>query len=123
MERGTFGGIPYHDFHVEQRLTRFIEDEPVPADATVVDRTWRYVNKSGGPDRRFNNNAQLPVVQYGVLVLTSSRGLNVHLNTSNGQDVLVQRKDEGESHRKGIPPCGRGFSRHKDLPRKYWGPP
>jgi hypothetical protein len=29
--------------------------------------------------------------------------------------VLVQRKDEGESHRRGIPPCGRGFSRHEDL--------
>src|SRR5438067_11517575 len=29
--------------------------------------------------------------------------------------VLVQRKDEGESHRRGIPPFGRGFSRHEDL--------
>jgi hypothetical protein len=89
LERGTYGGIAYQDFRVEQCLTRFIEDEQVPADATVVDRTWRYVNKSGGPDRRFNNNVQLPVAQYGVLVLTSSRGLNIHLNTSNAQECLA----------------------------------
>ena len=88
-ERGTYGAISYDDFRVEQTFTTFIEDGPVPADATVVDRTWRYVNKSGGPDRRFNNNAQLPVVRYGVLVLTSSRGLNIHLNTSNAQSSLA----------------------------------
>ena len=89
LERGTYGGIPYHDFRVEQSQTRFIEDGPVPADATVVDRTWRYVNKSGGPDRRFNNNVQLPVAQYGVLVLASSHGLNIHLHTSSAQESLA----------------------------------
>ncbi len=70
---------------IEQRLTTFIENEAVPSDANVVGSTWHYVNKSGGPDRRFNNNAQLPVVQYGVLMLKSSRGLNIHLHTSNAQ--------------------------------------
>jgi hypothetical protein len=89
LERGTYGGIAYDDLRVEHRVSRFIEDENVPADATVVDRTWRYVNKSGGPDRRFNNNVQLPVVQYGALILMSSRGLNIHLNTSNAQESLA----------------------------------
>jgi hypothetical protein len=89
LEHGTYGGIAYDDFRVEQQLTRFIEDEQVPTDATVVDQTWRYVNKGGGPDRRFNNNVQLPVVQYGALLLTSSRGLNIHLNTSNAQESLA----------------------------------
>jgi hypothetical protein len=80
---GSFGAVAYRDLSVQSAVTRFIEDEAVPADATVVDRTWRYVNKSGGPDRRFNNNVQLPVVNYGVLRFASSKGLNVHLNTSN----------------------------------------
>ena len=84
-EGGTFGAISYSDLRIEQSLTRFIEDGPLTADGTVVDRTWRYVNKNGGPDRRFNNNVQLPVMQYGLLVLTSSRGLNVYLHTSNPQ--------------------------------------
>jgi|SRR5579871_704125 len=84
-ERGSYGAIGYDDFTIEQGFTRFIEEEQVPADATVVDRTWRYVNRNGGPDRRFNNNRELPVAQYGVLVLSSSRGLNIHLNTSSAQ--------------------------------------
>ena len=33
--------------------------------------------------------------------------------------VLVQRKDEGESRRRGIPPFGRGFLRHEDLSVRY----
>jgi hypothetical protein len=85
LQSGTFGAVRYSDFNVDQQFTRFVEDEHVMAEATVVGRTWRYVNKDGGPDRRFNNNTQLPVMQYGVLVLTSSRGLNIHLNTSSAQ--------------------------------------
>ncbi len=83
LEHGSFGGISYSDMKIEQSATRFIEDGYVPRDANIIDHTWRYVNKRGGPDRRFTNNAQLPVVQYGVVVLTSSRGLNIHLNTSS----------------------------------------
>jgi hypothetical protein len=86
---GSFGAVPYRDFSVQNAVTRFIEDEGVPGDATVIDRTWRYVNKSGGPDRRFNNNVQLPVLQYGVLWFSSSKGLNIHLNTSNVQVSLA----------------------------------
>ena len=33
--------------------SRFIETAAVPNDAKIVDHTWRYVNKSGVPDRRF----------------------------------------------------------------------
>lgn len=82
-ERGMFGAIGYDDLHVEQRPTRFIEEESVPSDAKQVDQTWRYVRKDGGPDRRFNNNFRIPVMQYGAVILTSSKGLNVLLNTSN----------------------------------------
>jgi hypothetical protein len=44
------------------RLDR--EDEGVPSDSQVVGYTWRFVNKKGGPDRRFNNNRQIPEVLY-----------------------------------------------------------
>ena len=40
----------YSDFRLAQGFTRFIESDGVPAEATVVDHTWRYVNKNGGPD-------------------------------------------------------------------------
>ena len=35
-------------------------------------QTWRFVNKNGGPDRRFNNNIQLPIVLYGQLMVQSN---------------------------------------------------
>src|SRR5262249_54596000 len=47
-----------------------------PSDAEIVGTTWRYVNKSGGPDRRFNGNSQLPICRYGELDFTSASGLN-----------------------------------------------
>lgn len=83
FQANTFANIPYDTFTVRQGTTRFIEDESVPGDALVVGQTWRYVNKSGGPDRRFKDNRQLPIAQYGVLELASSGGLNIHLNTSS----------------------------------------
>lgn len=82
-DHGTFGAVPYDDFSVEQGSTRFIEDGYVPSDATVVGQTWRYVRRDGGPDRRFNNNRQLPIAQYGTLALRSSKGLNIHLQVSS----------------------------------------
>jgi hypothetical protein len=45
-------------------------------DSTQVGTTWRYVAKNGGPDRRFNNNRQLPKMLYGELRLSSGSGLN-----------------------------------------------
>jgi hypothetical protein len=82
-DHGTFGAVSYDDFRVEQGSTRFIEDGYLPSDAVVVGKTWRYVRRDGGPDRRFNNNKQLPIAQYGTLALRTSRGLNIHLQVSS----------------------------------------
>jgi hypothetical protein len=70
------GAVPYEQLEADGKDTRYIEEEGVPRNATQVGTTWKYVNKSGGPDRRFNNNPQLPVMLYGLLALTSKSGLN-----------------------------------------------
>jgi Protein of unknown function (DUF4236) len=88
-QANTFAAIPYASLRVTQAQTRFIEDESVPGDATVVDTTWRYVNKSGGPDRRFKDNRQLPIVLYGKIELTTPSGLNIHLQTSSADKALA----------------------------------
>lgn len=64
------------------RASRFIEDGFVPSDARVVDHTWKYVNRSGGPDRRFKNNRQLPVCLYDELTFSSASGLNEVIQVS-----------------------------------------
>ena len=31
----------------------------------MIGKTWRYVNKKGGPDLRFKDNPQIPLYRYG----------------------------------------------------------
>jgi hypothetical protein len=76
------GAIAYEGLGCESNDSRFIEDGAPPSDAKVVGHTWRYVNKSGGPDRRFNNNRQLAICEYDELTLRSGSGLNEILQLS-----------------------------------------
>ncbi len=68
-QRGTFASIEYKDLTFEAGSTRFIEDQVQTPDSRQVGSTWRYVRKDGGPDRRFNNNRQLPIMLYGVVTV------------------------------------------------------
>ncbi len=74
-ESGKVGAVGYGHLALTVMPTRFIE-ETAPADARIVDRTWRYVNKKGGPDRRFSNNRELPICLYDEVHFTSPTGLN-----------------------------------------------
>lgn len=76
------GAIDYENLHIQIEPTRFIEEEKVPRDSEIVDTTWRYVNKSGGPDKRFNDNKQIPIVLYEDLFFTSDTGLNELIEVS-----------------------------------------
>jgi hypothetical protein len=40
------------------------------------------VNKGGGPDRRYKNNPQLPIMRYGEFTLTAQPGFNFIWQTS-----------------------------------------
>jgi hypothetical protein len=71
------GAVEYSDLNLVVFDQKYIEHESVPPDARVIDRTWQYVNKKGGPDRRFKNNRELPVCLYHKLILSSSRGLDL----------------------------------------------
>ena len=77
------GAVNYTDLRVELKQARFVENGNVPSDTQIIDRTWQYVNKSGGPDRRFSTNRQLPVVLYAEIALRSDAGLNVLLQASD----------------------------------------
>ena len=76
------GILPYNKLHVESGNVSFREGDSVPNDGHVLSHTWLYVNKNGDPDKRFNNNRQLPIMDYGVLRLTSETGLNELFHTS-----------------------------------------
>lgn len=76
------GAIPYVDLRFDGSSKRFIEDGGVPSDAKVVGSTWRFVNKNGGPDKRFKDNKQLPIALYEELRFHSASGLNEVIQVS-----------------------------------------
>lgn len=91
--RGTqVASVSYVDVTVRVSTVRFVEEDGVPADAKVVGHTWKYVNKSGTPDRRFKDNRQLPICLYGTVEMTSSNGINLEMHISN----LKNTRDFGE---------------------------
>jgi hypothetical protein len=77
------GAISYSRLKCEVGAVAFTEEQGIPSDGQVLRHTWRYVNKKGGPDRRFSNNQELPVMRYGGIALTSDTGLNELFHTSN----------------------------------------
>lgn len=81
FDAGRVGAVGYNELSVTVSETRFVE-RSAPSDARVVDHTWRYVNKKGGPDRRFANNQQLPICLYDEIHFGSSSGLNEIIQVS-----------------------------------------
>jgi hypothetical protein len=86
-DRRQYADIPYTHCRIIGTATRFIETGHVPPDAERVGTTWKYVNKGGGPDRRYKTNPQLPIMQYGELTLTAQPGFHFVWQTSKAAAV------------------------------------
>lgn len=82
FHRRKVGAVPYSELTIKVEPGRFVEEERPPKDAEIVDRTWQYVNKDGGPDRRFTSNPELPVVLYDDIRFRSASGLNEYIQIS-----------------------------------------
>lgn len=78
------GGINYAKLEIgtESEVTQARGIAAVARDAKVVGRTHRFVNNDGTPDRRFNNNTEIPLIEYGVVNLRGA-GLDVSLYVTN----------------------------------------
>ena len=73
--RNGVGAVAYKDLRIELKEQKFVEQGSVPVDAKIVGSTWRYVNKKGGPDRRFKDNPEFSITLYEFMKFTSSSGL------------------------------------------------
>lgn len=89
FEPSGVGAVSYENLSIDVSSKRFIEDGSVPKDAQIVDRTWAFINKSGGPDRRFKNNRELPIALYE----------EVHLRSQTGLNECIQLSRHGIAHR------------------------
>ena len=92
LDSRGFGAIDYRDLQCSVEYGSFILDSPAPSDAQVISYTWRYVNRNGGPDRRFANNPQLPVIRIADVHFATPTGLAGILKFSNvpAAETLVE---------------------------------
>lgn len=84
-----FALVDILDIDIHYTLVSFIESENVPSDTEVVDHTWAKANKNGDRDKRFADNYQIPVVQYGELHLKSKSGINEVYMFSNPEAAFA----------------------------------
>lgn len=85
------GAVNYNEIRMGLGTTRFIEDGVVPKDTKVVGKTWLKVNKNGTPDKRFKDNRQVPICEYGAIVIESGTVLYVELMCSNSNTIEQMR--------------------------------
>ncbi|MFL9835517.1 DUF4236 domain-containing protein [Chryseobacterium terrae] len=79
----NFAIIGIHEFTLSFSPVSFTETSQIPRDSKIIRKTWAKVNKNGTPDKRFKNNYQIPVVQYGRLQFSTAAGLNEQYQISN----------------------------------------
>ena len=76
IEGKKIGALSYKNLGISVTNGNFIETEMKLWDGTVVDYTYKYVNKSGGPDRRFANNPRYPIMSYSYINFYGDNGFN-----------------------------------------------
>ena len=78
----AIGTVAYDNVKIKAYNTRFIESSGVPRDSEIVDYTWQYTNRNGGPDRRFNNNRKIPVAAYEEIAFSNGHGFRQVIQAS-----------------------------------------
>ena len=111
--------LPYNSLKVAFSSGRFFEEEDLPDDATVVERTWRFSRPDGSPDPRYKkDNVEIPIVLYGLLEISTPSLPKVRLEVSDrlaaarfartfGAEVLDGGAEGGEGRPRRRTPPGR----------------
>lgn len=69
------GILELADLRVAFERTGFLETETVPQDSKQLSEVWERSNKDGSRDKRYADNRQLPVMEYGEITFTSDTGI------------------------------------------------
>ena len=87
--RWSVGAVNHKDITYEGYEREFVENLSVPKDSNVVRYQWLYTNKDGTRDKRYKNNIQFPLCNYGEIDITSTSGLNTSLVISNPELAIT----------------------------------
>ena len=86
---GSYQVYAYSEIALEYETLSFHEGDGTPSDTHVTGRIWQYVNKDGSPDRRFRDNYQLSICEYGGITLHLGSNLSLLIQTSS---ALIARQ-------------------------------
>jgi len=120
--------LPYKSLKVALSSGRFFEEDDLPDDAEVVERTWRFSRPDGSPDPRYRkDNVQIPIVLYGLLEISVPSLPRIRLKVSDrvaaarfartfGAEEPTEEPNEkkaghGEEYRRTDKDSGRSSSR------------
>jgi len=102
-QRRRYAAFSYDSLTQQTSVVRFRETEGVPSDSRTVGTTWQFVRVDGGPDRRFNNNRQIPIALYVEVTFAAGTALRVTLQLSKSdaaapiQEAFRRMKGADES--------------------------
>lgn len=81
----SLGILDIAELDVSYEVTRFIETEVLPPDSTKVGEVWEKSNKDGSRDKRYVDNRQLPLMEYGEITFASRSGIYEKYMFSNAK--------------------------------------
>lgn len=80
--------VDYKDLKIDLRAEDFMEEGKVAKDATLIEKTYKHANKDGSPDKRYKDNPEVSLVEYGILQIENS-DLNLMIGFS---DTVIDGK-------------------------------
>lgn len=75
-EGSKINALSFKEIDIKLGKTTFLEDQSPAKDATVLGKTYEHTNKDGSPDKRFKENKEVYLVEYGILTMTNPTGLD-----------------------------------------------
>jgi len=80
IKKGSkMSALSFNEMKIDLGKMIFLEDQNLPADATVLGKTYEHVNKDGSPDKRYKENPQINLVEYGYLSLKKAPGFDIFI--------------------------------------------
>ena len=79
------GILDITELDVDYQANHFIEREIIPQDSKRVGEAWEKSNKDGSRDKRYAENRQLPVMEYGEVTFRSGSGIYEKYMFSNAE--------------------------------------
>lgn len=75
--------LSYKSLKLTSEDVLYAETDEVPKDTMISHYTWRFPNKDGSPDRRYNNNYKIPNCEYSKIKIDNNKGLNINIMCSS----------------------------------------